>query len=219
MNACRRFEQEGLLRLEQGLPLDAHFSTCADCQAARQSYERLKSDLSSLDAIEPPAHWQARVWQGIATQEKRIERRPLRSYLLPAAGLAAAAMVAIMLWPSAIQPTGSPSLAINFQSGAAPVRTTIEPGSTLPPGTSLLLNAESGGARYSEVRLYRNDAELVAQGSGMTRVVLDGVGRYQLVLLTSNQPIPQPSASLEADIVAARQAGATVTLADPIIIR
>lgn len=34
-STCQRFEQEGLLRVERGLPLDAHFDTCPACRAAR----------------------------------------------------------------------------------------------------------------------------------------------------------------------------------------
>src|SRR5262245_39201357 len=39
VSACRRFETEGLLRLESGETLDEHFERCPDCLAARTAYE------------------------------------------------------------------------------------------------------------------------------------------------------------------------------------
>ena len=35
MNACARFEEEGLLAVEAGGELDAHFDDCPDCDEAR----------------------------------------------------------------------------------------------------------------------------------------------------------------------------------------
>jgi hypothetical protein len=217
MTACERFEEEGLLRLEQGLPLDAHFASCPDCQAARQSYERLKSELASLDPAEPPARLEERVWNSIS--KKKVARRPLRVYLFPALGLAAAAMLVIFLLPPTIQQSGSPALAVDFRAGSNSVRSVVAPGSPVPPGTVLVLDAKPAGARYSDLRVYRNDDQLLLQSSGSTRVLLEVVGRYQAVLFTSNRPIPPPSTSVESDIRAAREAGAEVTLASPITVR
>src|SRR5687768_6688898 len=39
---CDRFEAEALLLLEQGQPLDEHFSSCSDCLEARAAYDRLR---------------------------------------------------------------------------------------------------------------------------------------------------------------------------------
>ena len=37
MNACARFEEEGLLAVEAGEELNEHFDDCPDCSAARSS--------------------------------------------------------------------------------------------------------------------------------------------------------------------------------------
>lgn len=44
--ACRRFEEEGLLRIERGEPLEEeHYRDCIKCIALQQEYERIKSAL------------------------------------------------------------------------------------------------------------------------------------------------------------------------------
>src|SRR5688572_10192917 len=75
MNACDRFEREGLLRIEQGLTLDDHYTTCADCETARKSYERLRGLLSPVGSpMEPPLGWRDRVWAEIGSDHSRGRR-------------------------------------------------------------------------------------------------------------------------------------------------
>ena len=54
MNACARFEEEGLAAVEAGAPLDRHFEDCPECRAERAEYERLG------EAIEDG--WRFQVW-------------------------------------------------------------------------------------------------------------------------------------------------------------
>ena len=74
---CDRFEREGILRIERGLSLDAHFDTCPACEDARQKYETLLARLPSAQPeVSPPLGWQSRVLQA-ATE--RDATRPMLS--------------------------------------------------------------------------------------------------------------------------------------------
>src|SRR5690242_9206838 len=67
---CDRFEREGILRIERGLSLDAHFDQCVACETARQKYETLLARLPSAQPeVSPPLGWQSRVLQAAAERE------------------------------------------------------------------------------------------------------------------------------------------------------
>ncbi|HMY16815.1 MAG TPA: TonB family protein [Polyangium sp.] len=67
---CDRFEREGILRLERGLSLDAHFDACPTCEVARHKYETLLEALPSAQPdIEPAAGWQSRVLRATAAKD------------------------------------------------------------------------------------------------------------------------------------------------------
>ena len=232
MSRCGRFEAEGLLLLEQGLPLDEHFATCSDCLAARAAYEQLCAEIAALGAEDqPPVGWQARVWkrldQGRERLDQRRERRRSwwpgqRGWLVPA-GVAAAALAALLLIrPPEPRP---PSLRVEVQAG-----TTVRRGGEAQPGDLLRLTAATGGARHAELRVYRNDTELVLrcstdrpcsrQGDELrAAVLLDAVGRYQPLLMRAEKPLPSPVSDLEKDTTAALAAGADVRPGSEIIVR
>lgn len=209
---CERFENEALLLLEQGQPLDEHFSTCPDCLEARAAYDRLREQLSNLGAEdEPAADWQARVWERI---EQRKKRRWWQSWIAPVAVAATAAMAALFLiWIPSQKPAG---LQIEIERG-----TTIRRGVEAHPGDTLRLTATTGGARHSELRVYRNDTELIRRCStdDLCSVVLDGVGRYQPLLLLSASPLPAPTSDLETDTGAALDAGAEIEMGPEVVVR
>ena len=217
---CQRFEDEALLLLEQGLPLDEHFSSCPDCLEARAAYDRLRGGLTSLGRHdEPRPDWQAAVWAEI---ERRKERRRRWSpwWIAP---VALAAMTALFLiWIPGRTPAG---LRIEIESG-----TTVRRGAEAQPGDLLRLAATTGGARHSELRVYRNDTELVlrcsteppcSRGRGKLKatVVLDGVGRYQPLLICSEKPLPNIASDLDTDTDAALTSGANVELGPRIVVR
>jgi len=220
MSQCDRFETEGLLLLEQDLPLDEHFSTCPDCVAARAAYERLRAGIATLGAEdEPPVGWQARVWEGI---DQRRERRRLgwAWWIVPGV---AATLAALLL----IRPPGPqlPSLRIEIQAGA-----TVHRGGEAQPGDLLQLTAIPSSAHHAELRVYRNDAELVLrcsterpcsrQGDELRAAVrLDVIGRYQPLLILSARPLPAPTSDLEKDTSAALAAGADVKLGPEVVVR
>ena len=208
MTGCDRFEKEGLLLLEQGQPLDEHFSTCPGCLAARAAYERLGEQLSRIgEEDEPAPDWQARVWERI---EQRQKRRWSFWWLAP---LAAAAMAAFFLvW---LPGRSAPGLEIEIERGAS-----VRRGTEAQPGDVLRLSATTGGARHAELRVYRNDTELVLRcPESPCSVVLDGIGRYQPLLLFSERPIPPSTSDLESDTAAALDAGAEIEMGPEIAVR
>lgn len=210
--SCERFEKEALLLLEQGQPLDDHFSSCPDCLAARAAYDRLLAQLSRLgEEDEPAADWQARVWEEI---EKRKKRRWPSWWIAPVGIAAMAAMAALFLvWIPGQKPAG---LQIEIEAG-----TTVRRGSEAHPGDTLRLTAATGGARHGELRVYRNDTELILRcpPENPCSVVLDGVGRYQPLLLLSESPLPAPTSDLEADTGAALGAGAEIEMGPEVVVR
>jgi hypothetical protein len=217
MTQCDRFESEGLLRLEQGLPLDGHFETCPDCLAARAAYDRLQEEIAAAgEQYEPPAYWQNRVWAAV---EARRER-PLRSWrwLWVPAGLAAALLIVFVIG----RRPGGPALAalqVEIEAGPGAVRR----GDEAHPGDRLVLQATPGTATYSELRVYRHDTALVLRCSSeppcarqgdelRATLVLDALGSYQSLLLLSEKPLPEPSSDLDRDADAALAAGAEIQL-------
>lgn len=216
--------------LEQGLPLDEHFATCPDCLAARAAYEQLCAEIAALDAQEePPVGWQARVWKRLDQGRERRRSRWLGwlgwpGWLVPAAGVAAAASLAALFLIRPPEPR-PPSLRAEVQAG-----TTVRRGGEAQPGDLLRLTAATGGSRHAELRVYRNDTELVLrcstdrpcsrQGDEVrAAVLLDAVGRYQPLLMRAEKPLPPPVSNLEKDTSAALAAGADVRLGSEIIVR
>jgi hypothetical protein len=228
LSPCGRFEEEGLLLLEQGLPLDEHFATCPDCLAARAAYERLCVEIAALGTEDqPPVGWQAHVWERLDQRRER-RRSPWvhwpgwRGWLVPA-GVVAAALAALLL----IRPPGPPppSLRVEVEAGA-----TVRRGGEAQPGSLLRLTAATGGSRHAELRVYRNDTELVLrcsterpcsrQGDELrAAVLLDTVGRYQPLLMRAESPLPHSVSNLEKDTSAALAAGADVRLGTEIVVR
>ena len=226
MSPCDRFEAEGLLLLEQGLPLDEHFATCPDCLAARAAHERLSAEIASLGfEDEPPVGWQARVWERL--DQRRERRRPWwtgwRGWMVPAGAVVAASLAALLLIRTP-QPR-PPSLSAEVQAGA-----TVRRGGEAQPGDLLRLTATTGGARHVELRVYRNDTELVLRCSTerpcsrrgdevRATVLLDAVGRYQPLLIRAEKNLPSSVSGLEKDTSAALAAGADVRLGSEIAVR
>lgn len=215
MTQCDRFESEGLLRLEQGLPLHGHFETCPDCLAARAAYDRLQEEIAAAgEQYEPPAYWQSRVWAAVEARRER-PLRPWRWLWVPA-GLAAALLVVFVIGR---RPEGPMLAALQVEIGAGPGA--VRRGDETHPGDRLILRATPGSATYSELRVYRHDTELVLRCSSelpcarqgdelRATLVLDALGSYQSLLLLSEKPLPEPSSDLDRDADAALAAGAEI---------
>lgn len=224
MSACRRFEEEGLLRLVQGLPLDEHFATCPDCLAERAVYERLQREIATAgEGIEPSPGWEAQLWA--AVEERRSRRRLLGGWwlLLPAA---AAVLLAIVLLRPWAPPPARLALAVEVETGAGAVRR----GAEAHPGDRLRLRAATGEAAHAELRVYRNERRRVlrcsteppcrrGRGTLEAGVILPAIGSYQSLLLTSDRPLPEAGAGFDADVEEALEAGARATLGPEIEVR
>lgn len=222
MNACARFEEEGLLAVETGQELDAHFDDCPDCAAARSEYRRLGEAVADAGADErPPGDWQARVW----SQVRRRRRPPFwrRPWTLVPVGLAAALAAAVLLVP---RPAPAPELVARVEPGDGPVRR----GSEAQPGDRLVLEAATGGLAHAELRVYFNERRVVLRcsteapcerrdGKLRATLVLASIGTYQPVFLAAGEPLPEPGQGLDADAGSAMRAGAVVRLPRPIEVR
>jgi hypothetical protein len=110
MSPCRRFEQEGLLRLEQGLALDPHFDTCPDCREAQAAYASLRNEMARLEAgEEPPPGWMANVIASVERKGWSDSRRAFGGAAAPwatsrsALAFAASFVVAVGLGVSTLQ--------------------------------------------------------------------------------------------------------------------
>lgn len=223
MTMCDRFETEALLHLEQGLPLDEHFSTCPDCVRARATYERLEQEIATVaEDLRPSTGWQTQVW---ATVEQRSNRSwyPLRWTAGAAALAATVALVVFVPWRARSPP--APSVQVNIEAQSA--RTLRGEGAQ--PGDRLTLAATVGDFTYGELRVYFNDADLllrcseeeppckVEDGRLEASLPLPWVGSYQSLLILADGPLPElASEGLNADVGKALDAGAQVEFAEEI---
>lgn len=230
---CERFEREGLGALAADHTLDAHIATCADCRQAQTAYRRLTEELHALRvAPGPPAGWEQRVW---ATVRQRPAPNPERPRWWWPALLATAATLLIStgIWIALIGPraAGQPQLALTvLPPDGAPRRS-----DAAQPGSRLALRADVGGYRFAELRLYRNDVDLLLRcadgpepcqrrGDALeARFVVQTLGEHQPVLIVSERPIPAPrgggARALDEDAAAATAAGAQVILGAPVSVR
>ena len=215
MNGCDRFEREGLALLERDLPLDEHFENCPDCIAARETYSRLRGMLDDSAPLETPREgWEERVRSRMA-QPERGGRKRIRWVAVAAAIIAAAFLV-----PWMFQPNGeAPRLTFEIERGDRPARR----GEVLHPGDRLILQADTGAASHAELRVYHDDTELILRCSDSPPCVLRGtrlsatlvleqLGIFQPVLITSEQPIPPPAGTLDEDAAAVLSQGGRVVL-------
>src|SRR5262249_31966497 len=137
MTECHRFEEEGLAQLERGMPVEEHFTTCADCRAARATYERLGRALRSVGAdVGPPAGWQERVGAAAAADD-RSRSGGRRLWWVPVGMAAAAAAVAVALW-SPPRVSAPPGLQVTVGSGGISRR-----GLDAQPGDRVTLHAST----------------------------------------------------------------------------
>jgi hypothetical protein len=228
MTRCDRFEREALLRLEQGLPLDDHFNTCPDCQNARTFYDRLQRDIASLGPVKGALNWQRGVWNKVLPTQ-RVASASRWRYTATAA--IAAAIVAAIAVPQLLRESITPTIRAEIiEAGGQIQRGEIAPGSPVVLGSRLQFSASTGGAPYAELRVYRNDDQLILQTSHTGRsaaaneviratLLLDAVGRYQPVLFVSNDIIPPPSGKRDDDYAAGVNTGGRPVLGAEIVVR
>ncbi|HVP59990.1 MAG TPA: hypothetical protein VMT11_05505 [Myxococcaceae bacterium] len=222
---CQRFEDEALERLESGLPLDEHFGHCPDCVRRMAQHRQVAEGLRSLHATAPGAGWEERVLARISeTARRKASRR--RTVLASVTAMLAAAAAGYVFFLRGPPPAAHPTLAAIVRPGrAGQLR-----GLGVQPGDVIELTANRGGASSAEIRLYRNDADLVFRCPDPARplelgrtcfvrtqllvgtVPVPGVGVYQPLLVTSTRPVPEPTGSLQTDSARLLESGAAVLL-------
>lgn len=222
MSQCRRFEREGLLQLERGVPLDEHFLICPDCVREREAYERLKSELkheSEIATLKPG--WEQAVLKAVATTSAAQPQPKRRWAALAAACTASAALLvaAANLW--LLAPPPSVEFRAEVVQGATPVR--AEHASV---GDRLTLHLAPSSYPHVALRVYLADKRLVFEcsrtdcaqtdGSLKAATTLRAPGSYQPLALLSDTPLPPPTGQLDQDLLRARDTGAVVEVVEPI---
>ncbi len=226
MSACERFETDGVALLAAGKPLVGHFAECRDCRDARVAYAALIGILGAHQAnVQPPPGWQDTVWRTLRERGSLAESvGRSRRLWLPA--VLAAVLGLMVLVPRLFMPIEAPTMKVALERGEVRYRA-VE---VAVPGDRLTIEATARRGTKVEVRVYRNEGELVARcpGAGdcdVTKervrlvVPLDGVGIYQPVLLYGTDPLPPPESGLDADCGAALAAGGEIDLGEEIVVR
>jgi hypothetical protein len=213
---CDLLEREGLLDRDDERAL-RHIEECAECRALLDKHQRIRAAFPRLGAAHGQRpDFEARMLAAIAREgEGKPARRRWWGLGLgvAAAAAVAAALLFLLMDRSAPQVAG---LRIEVMAGGAATRTTMH-----QVGDILDIHASAGGAAHAELRVYRNDTDLVlhcpsAADARCTRrdhalaarLVLDAMGRYQVLWLTSDTRLPGPGSSLEHDVARAARDGA-----------
>lgn len=215
-------DSEVVERLERDLPAQS-----TDEEETRAVYQRLIGRIGDLELVEPDPGWEDRAverWRrevkprSAAKPPQRVRWRPI------AAAVAVATVAAMVLLIPRCGDDELPAPQVAVERTGRPTRqSTPTIGDTLPARMTV-------DAPHVELRVYR-DRVLVARCPGDDRcrrdgaslsigVVMDGPGQYQVIRMSSREPLPPPQAAgLEVDELTARESGAFVTSEPPITVR
>ena len=223
MSDCKRFEEEALSKIEQGVELDEHFANCEDCIAARNQYDRLTGLVKRLHAdARPGTGWT----EAVATASAGTARSRGRNYYPGILALAASVTIFAVAIGVLDRKSAAPDLQIEINENGAIYRgDAARPGDTITISTTTSPNSEN-----VELRLYRADGRLVFACTDeppcqrtlnqlTASAVLATSGTYRAVVLESSSEIPGPTPSLDQDVLLAREQGATVVVSGEIAVR
>ncbi len=221
---CDRLERDDLLgHLGEDMP---HVAECPDCRARLAGYERLADLLAGESARPLPDGWKDRTLARI--RQRKSRRRTIVGLTTSAA---AAAVVVLFVRPADVP---QPGLVVSVTPGPVQYRDAEEE----PPPASQPLPAHKGDilkasspradAAHFELRVYREAREVMVRcpgdGAPTCKVgdvielswPLPSLGSYQVLWLASSSPLPPPSGDFDADVRAAREAGAEVKEGRPV---
>ncbi len=217
---CDRLERDGddlLGHLGEDMP---HVDECPDCRARLAGYERLAGLLAGESARPLPDGWKDR------TLARIRQRKSRRRTIVGLATSAAAAAVVVLFVRSTAEP--EPGLVVGIKPGPVQYRDAeVEPPHASQPlpahkGDFLVSSSPRADAAHFELRVYRESREVMVRCPGdgaptckVGDVVelswpLPSLGSYQVLWLSSSSPLPPPSGNFDADVRAAREAGAEV---------
>lgn len=220
-------DAEVVERLERDLPAQSK-----DEEETRAVYQRLIGRIGDLDLVEPDPGWEDRAverWRReakprrTAKSSRRVPWRPI------AAALAAATAAALVLLIPRCGDGELPAPAVADLE--VEVERTGPPNRQRAPASGDTLRARVRvDGPHVELRVYR-DQVLVARCPGddrcrrdgaslSIRLVMNDPGKYEVIRLSSREPLPSPQATgLDVDRLTARERGALVTSEPPIIVR
>ncbi len=214
-------DAEVVERLERDLP-----ARSKDEEEARAVYQRLIGRIGDLELVEPAAGWEDRAVERWSREAKprprakpprRVPWRPI------AAAVAVATVAALVLLIPRCGGGEPPALEVAVERTGPPNRQ-----DGLAIGDTLRARAHVDGP-HVELRVYR-DQVLVARCPGDDRCRRDGAslsiglvmevpGRYEVIGLSSREPLPPPQATgLEVDVLTAREREARVARKPPITV-
>jgi hypothetical protein len=223
---CERLEDDDLLG-HLGEEMDPHVEQCHVCRATAYGYARLAAALAQESTRPLPPGWRDRTLARIHVARTARRRRHAAAVGM---SLAAAAALILVVRPRIGDPghprgdTGELVVSIERVQGR---RGPADSGRA-HPGDRLHASA-SARAKHVELRLYRGPHDLIARCPGVPAPTCQRraaaielswtfavLGNYRIVWLTSPSPLPPPSGDLDADLLAAEQAGAHVMERGPI---
>lgn len=208
-------------RMERDLPAQSKSE-----EETRAVYQRLIGRIGDLDLVEPAPGWEDRAverWRRDA-KPRRPAKPPRRVLWRPIAAAAVAAFAVLMVLVLRCGDREVPALQVAVEGMGASNRTRGPAiGDTLRASVRV-------DEPHVELRIYR-DRVLVARCPGDARcrpdgtnlsigLVMDSPGRYDVLRISSREPLPPPQAKgLEVDVLTAQERGASVTSEPPITVR
>ena len=190
----------------------------------RAPYERLVTRLREFDGATLPAGWDERAALRLQAARAREARDARRRWLRGGVvAVAIAAAVMLIVWTRGEQ-TARPSAPTSRV--AVVIRTVdgVERRGDAAVGDFLQARVDSRRA-HVELRLYR-DATVVARCPGEVacdgqhlRYPLSAPGRYQVVALESDTPLPEPTVGgLDEDVLAVERSGGRAQRQEPTLV-
>ena len=218
---CDRLERDGLLgRL--GEEMSSHVEQCSDCRTRRDQYARLAAALAQESVRPLPGGWKERTLERLRAEQASRRRR---SVVLSGFVASAAAVALFLFWPRGDVSARAATYAMKVEEGRGGWR---GPGPA-HPGDQLHFTVTRGADEHFELRVYRAARALlvrcpgdpapacqVRDGVAEVRLPIPSFGDYQVDLLESRSPLPPPAGDRDADIRAARGAGARLTRTESI---